>query len=100
MSYQIIDHMVSSKELGKDVLYNFAIAAGGTLAAPASAIDSIAGLDQFGDVADPVLASATQPSVAVKVLDMRHNAIYVWSLDRLQQQLQRMRNLTTFIDRQ
>ncbi|EIW62237.1 kinesin-domain-containing protein [Trametes versicolor FP-101664 SS1] len=90
---------IISKELGKDVLYNFAIAAGGTLAAPASAIDSIAGLDQFGDVADPVLASATQPSVAVKVLDMRHNAIYVWSLDRLQQQLQRMRNLTTFIDR-
>lgn len=88
-----------SKELGKDVSYNFTIAAGGSLAAPASAIDSIAGLDQFGDVADPVLASATQPSVAVKVVDRRHSAIYVWSLDRLQQQLQRMRNLTTFIDR-
>ena len=69
------------------------------MAAPASAIDTIAGLDQFGDVADPVLASATQPSVAVKVIDKRHDAIYVWSLDRLQQQLQRMRNLTTFIDR-
>ncbi|TBU27698.1 kinesin-domain-containing protein [Dichomitus squalens] len=90
---------IISKELGKDVFYNFTIAAGGSLAAPASAIDSIAGLDQFGDVADPVLASATQPSVAVKLIDRRHNAIYVWSLDRLQQQLQRMRNLTTFIDR-
>ncbi|KAJ3558619.1 hypothetical protein NM688_g814 [Phlebia brevispora] len=89
----------SSKELGKDVSYNFTIASGGSLAAPASAIDTIAGLDQFGDVADPVLASATQPSVAVKIIDKRHNAIYVWSLDRLQQQLQRMRNLTTFIDR-
>lgn len=50
-------------------------------------------------MSDPVLASATQPCVAVKVLDKSHNAIYVWSLDRLQQQLQRMRNLTTFIDR-
>ncbi|KAI0637640.1 kinesin-domain-containing protein [Trametes polyzona] len=90
---------VISKELGKDVLYNFTVAAGGALSAPASAIDSIAGLDQFGDVSDPVLASATQPSVAVKILDRRHNAIYVWSLDRLQHQLQRMRNLTTFIDR-
>jgi kinesin family member 1 len=69
------------------------------LAAPASAIDTIAGLDEFGDVSDPVLASATQPSVAVKVIDKRNSAIYVWSLDRLQQQLQRMRNLTTFIDR-
>lgn len=62
-------------------------------------MDTIAGLDEFGDVADPVLASATQPSVAIKVLDKRHNALYVWSLDRMQQQLQRMRNLTTFIDR-
>ena len=88
-----------SKELGKDVSYNFTIAAGGSLAAPSSAVDTIAGLDEFGDVADPVLASATQPSVAVKVLDKRHNAVYSWSFDRLQQQLQRMRNLTTYIDR-
>ncbi|KIK55370.1 hypothetical protein GYMLUDRAFT_47928 [Collybiopsis luxurians FD-317 M1] len=90
---------VISKELGKQVIYNFTISSGGTLAAPASAVDTIAGLDQFGDVSDPVLRSATQPSVAVKVLDKRHNAIYVWSLDRMQQQLQRMRNLTTYIDR-
>ncbi|KAI0069239.1 kinesin-domain-containing protein [Artomyces pyxidatus] len=90
---------VISKELGKDVSYNFVVASGGSLAAPSSSINTIAGLDEFGDVADPVLASATQPSVAVKVLDKRHNAIYVWSLDRLHQQIQRMRNLTTFIDR-
>ncbi|KAF8966416.1 kinesin-like protein [Flammula alnicola] len=90
---------VISKELGKEVSYNFTIASGGSLAAPTSAVDTIAGLDEFGDVADPVLASATQPSVAVKILDKRHNAIYTWSLDRMQQQLQRMRNLTTYIDR-
>ncbi|KAJ7638375.1 kinesin-like protein [Roridomyces roridus] len=90
---------IISKELGKDVSYNFTISAGGALAAPVSAIDTIAGLDEFGDVADPVLASSTQPSVAVKVLDKRHNAIYTWSLDRMQQQLGRMRNLTTYIDR-
>ncbi|EJD00829.1 kinesin-like protein [Fomitiporia mediterranea MF3/22] len=90
---------VISKELRKDVSYNFTIASGGSLAAPRSSLASIAGLDEFGDVVDPVLASATQPSVAVKVLDKRHKAIYIWSLDRLQQQLQRMRNLTTFIDR-
>ncbi|KAJ7087310.1 kinesin-like protein [Mycena belliarum] len=90
---------IISKELGKDVSYNFTISAGGALAAPVSAVDTIAGLDEFGDVADPVLASSTQPSVAVKVLDKRHNAIYTWSLDRMQQQLGRMRNLTTYIDR-
>jgi kinesin family protein 1 len=69
------------------------------LAAPTSAVDTIAGLGEFGDMADRALKSLTQPAVAVKVLDKRHNAIYVWSLDRLQQQLQRMRNLTVFIDR-
>ncbi|KAJ7896033.1 kinesin-like protein [Mycena olivaceomarginata] len=90
---------IISKELGKEVSYNFTISAGGSLAAPVSAVDTIAGLDEFGDVADPVLASSTQPSVAVKVLDKRHNAIYTWSLDRMQQQLGRMRNLTTYIDR-
>ncbi|KAJ7929078.1 kinesin-like protein [Mycena leptocephala] len=90
---------IISKELGKDVSYNFTISAGGSLAAPVSAVDTIAGLDEFGDVADPVLASSTQPSVAVKVLDKRHNAIYTWSLDRMQQQLGHMRNLTTYIDR-
>ncbi|KAG1739940.1 uncharacterized protein EDB91DRAFT_1053464 [Suillus paluster] len=90
---------VISKELGKDVSYNFTIASGGSLAAPISGVDTIGGLDGFGDVADPTLASATQPSVAIKVLDKRHNAIYTWSLDRLQQRVKRMRNLTTYIDR-
>lgn len=92
-------NFVYSKELGKDVSYNFTIASGGSLAAPTSGVDNIGSLDGFGDVADPRLASATQPSVAIKVLDKKHCAIYTWSLDRLQQQLQRMRNLTTYIDR-
>ena len=92
-------HGSGSKELGKEVSYNFTVASGGSLAAPTSSVDTIAGLGEFGDVADPVLASSTQPSVAVKILDKRHNAIYTWSLDRMQQQLQRMRNLTTYIDR-
>ena len=88
-----------SQELRKNVSFNFTIAAGGSLAAPASAVDTIAGLDEFGDVSDPILAGSTQPSVAVKVLDKKHNAIYSWSLDRMQQQVQKMRNLTTYIDR-
>ncbi|KAK2462276.1 hypothetical protein APHAL10511_005582 [Amanita phalloides] len=90
---------IISKELGKEVSYNFTVASGGSLASPSSSIDTIAGLDQFGDVSDPILVSSTQPSVAVKVIDKRNNAIYTWSLDRMQQQLQRMRNLTTYIDR-
>lgn len=100
--YRLVDiHAlnVRSKELDKEVSYNFTIASGGTLACPASGLESIAGLGEFGDVADPVLASKTQPSVGIKVLDKQNNAIYVWSLERLQQQLQRMRNLTAYADR-
>ena len=48
---------VISRELGKDVSYNFTIASGGSLAAPTSSINTIAGLDEFGDVSDPVLTS-------------------------------------------
>ena len=33
------------------------------------------------------------------MLDKEHAAIYTWSMDRMQQQITRMRNLTTFIDR-
>ncbi|KAF8334965.1 uncharacterized protein EI90DRAFT_3280114 [Cantharellus anzutake] len=106
MAESILAHAVTVKEanvisktLDKHITYNFTIAAGGALAAPASALLSIAGLGEIGNVTDPALASATQPSVGVKVLDKKHNAVYVWSLDRLQQQVQRMRNLSAFIDR-
>ena len=89
----------NSHELKKGVAYNFTVASGGNLASPKSAFEALIALDQFGDVVDPVLSSASQPSVAVKVIDHRHCAIYLWSLDRLQQKLQKMRNLTSFIDR-
>lgn len=90
---------IASKELSKDVSYNFTVAAGGSLGTPMSALDTIAGLEDFGDVVNAPPASTTQPAVAIKVLDKRHNSIYMWSLDRLNQQLQKMRNITSFIDR-
>ncbi|EJU06137.1 kinesin-like protein [Dacryopinax primogenitus] len=90
---------VLSKELDKAVSYNFTVLSGGSLSAPTSALEDIGALGEFGDVADPVLLSTKEPTVGIKVLDKRHTAVYIWSLDRLQQQLQRMRNLTSFIDR-
>lgn len=89
----------NSNELKKSVTYNLTIASAGNLASPKSGLETLVALDQFGDVADPLLPSASQPTVAVKVIDYRHCAIYMWSLDRLQQKLQKMRNLTSFIDR-
>ena len=57
-------------------------------------MDTSTGLDEFGDVADHTLASATQPSVTIKVLDKRNNTIYLWSLDWLLQP----QRITVFID--
>ncbi|KAF8304782.1 kinesin-like protein [Clavulina sp. PMI_390] len=90
---------VISKALNKPVSYNFTIAGGGPLASPVSQLHAGSGLGGFGDVSDSTIVSNTRPTVAVKVLDKRNQAVYLWSLDRFQQQLQKMRNLTAFIDR-
>jgi len=81
------------------VSYNFVISAGGPLASPASQLYAGSGIGEFGDVSDPSIVSNTRPAVAIKVSDKQHHALYIWSLDRFHQQLQRMRNLTAFVDR-
>ena len=43
--------------------------------------------------------NAYKPTIAVRVIDRKNNSVYLWSLERLQQQLQRMRNVTLFVDR-
>lgn len=96
MQYLIVSF---SKEQNRDVIYNFTISSGGSLANPVSHIDTLGGLEDLGDVADPVLLSATQPTVAVQILDKRHGAAYCWSIEKMQQNLQRIRNLSSYIDR-
>ncbi|KAN0062413.1 hypothetical protein ACQY0O_005297 [Thecaphora frezii] len=90
---------VISKELGKDVTYQFTVVDDVPLANPTSNVESIAGLTEFDDVADPDLARSAKPCMAVKVLDYAHNAAYVWSIAKFEQRLQKMRNLYTFIDK-
>ncbi|KAK0560480.1 hypothetical protein OC844_003733 [Tilletia horrida] len=90
---------VISRELSKQVTYQFTVVDKEPLTNPSSGVEAIAGLSDVEDVADPELARAPKPCVAVKILDHMHNSVYVWSLAKLEQRLQKMRNLYAFIDR-
>jgi kinesin family member 1 len=82
-----------------EVSYNFTVASAGNLSNPVSHVDTLGGLDDLGDVADPVLLSVTQPTVSIQVLDKHHGAVYYWSIEKMQQNIQRIRGLSTYIDR-
>ncbi|TIB88541.1 kinesin-like protein [Wallemia mellicola] len=92
---------VMSNELKTGVSYNLTVDSGGALSFPQSALETIAGLGEFGEVSNKSSAStnAYRPTIAVRVIDRKNKSIYLWSLERLQQQLQRMRNVTLFVDR-
>ncbi|TIB63532.1 hypothetical protein E3P77_03495 [Wallemia ichthyophaga] len=92
---------VMSNELMTGVSYNLTVDAGGALSFPQSALETIAGLGEFGEVSSKSTSTtnAFKPVIAVKVIDRKNNSVYLWSLERLHQQLQRMRNVTLFIDR-
>jgi kinesin family protein 1 len=90
---------VISRELRKNTTYQFAIVDEGELANPTSNLEAIVGLSEFDDVADTQLAHAPKPSVCVKVIDHKHKTVYLWSIGKLEQRLQKMRNLYGFIDR-
>lgn len=64
---------------------------------PGSSSQSSPGLTDIEDISDPSLASSIKPCIGVKVLDRKHEAIYIWSLAKLRQRLQQMRNLYKFI---
>ncbi|PWZ01286.1 kinesin-3 motor protein [Testicularia cyperi] len=90
---------VISKELGKGTTYQFTVVDDFPLAVPTSGIESIAGLTEFDDVADPELAACAKPCMGIKVLDYVHKTSYVWSVPKFEQRLQKMRNLYSFIDK-
>lgn len=88
---------VFSREFGKKVSYQFTIV--DDVGTPVSALEGISALAEVEDVSDPALTTQQRPFVAVKVLDSRHNSIYVWSLEHLQQRVQQMQRLFSLKDR-
>ncbi|KAF9092972.1 kinesin-like protein Klp8 [Mortierella sp. AD031] len=92
---------IISRELSKDVVYQFTIIEAGSFSNPASFWESTAGLSQFNANTDEEtsLSNLKRSCVGVKVIDNKHHSIYLWSVEKLKVRLQRMRNLYNFADR-
>ncbi|CDS10964.1 hypothetical protein LRAMOSA03229 [Lichtheimia ramosa] len=90
---------IISRELNKDVLYQFAIIEDGQFSNPMSYWETTSALHQFETDEDTTLISTPKPCIGVRVIDRKHQVIYVWSLERLKLRLHKMRNLYNFIDR-
>ncbi|KAF9908105.1 kinesin-like protein Klp8 [Linnemannia zychae] len=92
---------IISRELSKDVVYQFTILEAGSFSNPASFWESTAGLSQFNANPDEEmsLSNLKRTCVGVKVIDNKHHSIYLWSIEKLKVRLQRMRNLYNFADR-
>ncbi|CAG8518363.1 22733_t:CDS:10 [Dentiscutata erythropus] len=90
---------VISKELGKKVLYQFTIIEDEPYTNPISACESTSALNQYHSNEDTSLYFSKKPCVGVRVIDTKNDVVYIWSLDKLKNRLQKMRNLYNFIDR-
>ncbi|KAF9925621.1 kinesin-like protein Klp8 [Linnemannia zychae] len=90
---------IISRELSKQIVYQFTILESGPLAVPSSSLESTSGLSDFHRDEDNALYTLKRPCVGIKVIDNKHNSIYIWSLDKLKTRLRRMRNLYNFVDR-
>lgn len=90
---------IISRELGKQVLYQFAVIEDEPFSNPLSYWETTSALHQFETDEDTTLISTPKPCVGVRVIDKKNQVIYVWSLEKLKQRLHKMRNLYNFMDR-
>lgn len=91
---------IIAKQFGKEATYQFTIIEDGQFANPVSYWEDKSGaLQDIEDDDDPTLVTCTKPCVGVRVFDRKHNAMYVWSLDKLKDRLEKMRNLHNFMDK-
>ncbi|KAG0170479.1 kinesin-like protein Klp8 [Apophysomyces sp. BC1015] len=90
---------IISKELGKEALYQFTIIEDGQFSNPLSHWETTSALHQFNTDEDTTLISSTKPCIGIRVVDRKHQVMYVWSLEKLKMRLHKMRNLYNFIDR-
>ncbi|KAI8373212.1 uncharacterized protein BYT42DRAFT_501092 [Radiomyces spectabilis] len=90
---------IIARELEKDVLYQFMVIEDGQFSKPLSNWEPTSALHAFETDDDATLLATTKPCVGVRVIDRKHEVIYVWSLEKMKQRLYKMRNLYNFIDR-
>lgn len=87
---------VLSRELQKGVSYQFVVIEGRPPRLPTS---EVLGCDDIEADSDPALSTCVKPCVGVKVLDRRHQTVALWSLSKLRERLDAMRNLYKWIDK-
>ncbi|GAA5864258.1 hypothetical protein JCM1840_006717 [Sporobolomyces johnsonii] len=87
---------VISRELKKGVSFQFTVVERDV---PTSAREQLPGLGDIEEEADPALSTAAKPCIGVKVLDRRNQVISLWSVAKLRQRLEKMRNLYKWLDR-
>ncbi|KAI8081649.1 uncharacterized protein BX664DRAFT_197879 [Halteromyces radiatus] len=90
---------IISRELRKDVVYQFTVIDDGPFSNPMSSWEPTSALHQFETDEDTSFIPSTKPCVGVRVIDRKNQVIYTWSLEKLKLRLQKMRNLYNFIDR-
>jgi kinesin family protein 1 len=90
---------IISRELNKQVLYQFAVIEDEPFSNPLSFWEPTSALHQFETDEDTMLISTPKPCVGVRVIDKKNQVIYVWSLEKLKQRLHKMRNLYNFMDK-
>lgn len=90
---------IISRELNKQVLYQFAVIEDEPFSNPLSFWEPTSALHQFETDEDTMLMSTPKPCVGVRVIDKKNQVIYVWSLEKLKQRLHKMRNLYNFMDK-
>ncbi|KAG0294799.1 kinesin-like protein Klp8 [Dissophora globulifera] len=90
---------IISRELNKNVTYQFTIIEHGPFAYSTSFWESPSVSSQLGSDEETSLSDLKRPCVSVKVIDSKHHSMYLWSLDKLKARLQRMRSLYNFVDR-
>jgi kinesin family protein 1 len=86
---------VMSRIMDKDTTFQFVILDVGQdrLSSYDMVLNDISGDD------DQALLDARKPCLAVRVIDFKHSAIYLWSLQKLQHRLHKMRQMNQYVDR-
>ncbi|KAG1468354.1 hypothetical protein G6F56_003878 [Rhizopus delemar] len=89
---------VISRELEKKVIYQFAIIEEGFTHLK-SHWEETSSLQQFETDQDEALIKTTKPCVGIRVIDRKNQVVYLWSLEKLKERLEKMTKLRHFIDR-
>ena len=86
---------IMSQLMDKNVVFQFTIVGEGQ-DLPSSYDLVLSGIS--GDE-DPVLETAVKPCVAVRVIDYQHTVIHLWSLEKLEARVRKMRQMHQYLDR-